>query len=335
MHPKEKYNLSWLPHVCILILNFNGKQDTLECLESVRKIDYPNFNAIVVDNASTDGSVEDFKSAFPQTSYIENKQNLGFAAGNNVGIRHGLDSGAEYIFVLNNDTVVDPNILTCLVSVYPTLPLAGFVGCKICFYDNPKRIQYFGGLIEKTPILRGYHPEEGFVDNGSLKAVKETQYITGCAMFASSEVWKKTGGFDEKFFMYWEDSDLGLRAASLGYKNYVVPEAVVFHKVGSSTDGGKNLQAKFYGTRNRIYFANKHDIKFDAFKVSTRQIITLLKTKWELRFTAAVGEALAYLCAKLNKMGKAPRAVETILDSQIEKEARLNLIRLKHYLRYD
>jgi GT2 family glycosyltransferase len=323
-----------MPIIFIIILNWNGKTDTLECLESVSKINYKNFGVTVVDNGSDDGSVDTIRKNFSQITLIKNRENLGFAAGNNVGIRYALNNGADFVFLLNNDTVVEPNILSELVIAYKSLQNPGFLGCKIYFYDQPNKIQYVGGIIEEVPELRGYHPMEGILDDGSFTTIKETEYVTGCAMFASCEVWEKTSGFDENFFMYWEDSDSSLRAAKLGYKNYVVPKAIVYHKVGSSTGGGSNPLTKFYSSRNRIYFAGKHGISFDALIVSIRRVAALLKTRWGLRCTAAIGEVLAYLCAKFGKMGKASRFVEAILESQMEKNIRLGLIRFRKQFRH-
>ena len=122
--------------VTIILLNWNGKEDTIECLESLKHITYPNYEILLVDNGSTDGSVECFRERYPGMEIIENGENLGFAEGNNVGIRRAMDEGADYVLLLNNDTVVDPEFLGELVKVGESDPKIGIVGPKICYYNN-------------------------------------------------------------------------------------------------------------------------------------------------------------------------------------------------------
>lgn len=283
----------------------------------------------MVDNGSTDGSVEAIHSKFPVVTVIENRENMGFAAGNNVGIKYALKQAADFVFLLNNDTIVNSGILNALVSAFHATKNPGFLGCKIYFYDEPSRIQYFGGILEERPLLRGYHPEYGLFDDGSFIGVKATQYVTGCAMFANRDVWQKTGGFDEKFFLYWEDTDLSLKAANLGYTNYVVPNAIVYHKEGASSKDFRSILKNYYFFRNRIYFAKKHGKPLNAFGHSWRRIKALLKTHWELRCTGVITEAFSYLFGSLGVMGRMPAILNMLIESQIEKRVRLGYINFK------
>ena len=184
------------PKVAIIILNWNGLKDTIECLESVKKIDYPNYEIIVVDNASVDGSPEKLKELFPDITLIRNKENLGYAGGNNVGIRYALKNNAEYIFVLNNDTVVvDKDILKILVKTANLYPDAGVFGPKICLYDEPNKIGFSPTYWDKrkcTFILKKYYDYDEVV---------EIDDIRGCAIFFKREVVEKIGLFDSKFFL--------------------------------------------------------------------------------------------------------------------------------------
>jgi len=125
------------PLVFIIVLNWNGKDDTLECLGSLQQLDYPNFETVVVDNGSTDGSEDVIRSAFPSVNFIQTGRNLGYAGGNNVGIKHALSHGADYVWLLNNDTTVDPNALTALVETAQADPKIAVVGSKIFYYDQP------------------------------------------------------------------------------------------------------------------------------------------------------------------------------------------------------
>lgn len=277
----------YYPKILIIILNWNGKQDTLECLESVCKIDYPNFDVIVVDNGSTDDSVAAIKTAFPQVILIENKENLGFAGGNNVGIKHALQNGAEFVFLLNNDTVVDPDILVQLVTAHETLHKPGFLGCKIYFYDRPKVIQHFGGEVIFTPILSGRHIGDGEDDKGQFEKVQTCDYVTGCALLFHRNVIQKVGLLDERYFVYWEDADWGMRAKQFGYNNYVIPEAKLWHKVSASTYGAHPLRL-YYFNRNRLLFASSHSDKdrnliTSAYNATQQEISQILSSGYWLK----------------------------------------------------
>src|SRR5436309_4726879 len=144
------------PKVHIIILNWNGRADTLECLASVQRINFPDFETVVVDNGSTDGSEEAIRAAFPDITFIQTGENLGFAEGNNVGIRHAIECGADYVFVLNNDTTVDPNILAALVAEAEKNPNAAILGPKIYFYDRSDVINSAGGSINYETLERGH-----------------------------------------------------------------------------------------------------------------------------------------------------------------------------------
>ncbi|HET6516311.1 MAG TPA: glycosyltransferase family 2 protein, partial [Thermodesulfovibrionales bacterium] len=132
------------PKIAIIVINWNGRDDTLECLASVRQVDYPHFEVIVVDNGSSDNSVEAIRNAFPEVTVIETRENLGFAGGNNVGMRHALKNRSEYIFLLNNDTVVDSQILKSFIRSSRLLPRDAILSAKIYYYSNPDKIWYAG-----------------------------------------------------------------------------------------------------------------------------------------------------------------------------------------------
>ena len=152
----------------VVILNWNGRDDTLACLESVARIDYPNFRVIVADNGSSDGSVDAIRRAYPDVHLIENHANLGFAAGNNSAIAHALESGAEFVFLLNNDTVVDPAILSAFVDAAERMPDGGVFGAKIYYYGDKQKLWYAGGYWDAETLSFNEHGA-GELDPGAIR----------------------------------------------------------------------------------------------------------------------------------------------------------------------
>jgi GT2 family glycosyltransferase len=220
----------------VIVLSWNGKKDTLECLASLQQLTYPNARIIVVDNSSSDGTGDAIRSAFPNIELIVNNSNLRFAGGNNVGIRQSLEGGAEYVLMLNNDTVVDPEFLGRLVEAAESGRKIGMVGPKIYYFDDPKRIWFAGGLIK---WWRGRVTHIGIreVDNGEYDVTTEVDYITGCCMLIKREVIETIGMLDERYYIYGEDVDLCVRALRSGYKSVYVPSSRVWHKLSVSTKG--------------------------------------------------------------------------------------------------
>lgn len=224
------------PLVYIVVLTWNGKTDTIECLNSLKKIDYPNYKILVVDNASEDGTSEIVRSEFPEIELIINKENLRFAGGNNVGIDYSLQRKSDYVLLLNNDTIVERNFLSQLIESAETNPKIGIVGPKIYFYSEPKRIWYAGGKIE---WWKGWISHVGIreIDNGKYETVRETDFITGCCMLIKREVVESIGKLDERYYIYGEDVDYCIRAKAVGYNILFQPKAIIWHKLSVSTGG--------------------------------------------------------------------------------------------------
>lgn len=246
-----------LPKVTVIILNWNGKEDTLECLKSVNQIDYPNFEVIVVDNGSDDDSVSAIRAEFPSTKILETGNNLGYAEGNNVGFRQALENGADYIFVLNNDTIVDRHILTVFQKASDLCPEAGIFGAKVLHFKRPNVIQYAGAYWDDKEMDYNFVGDE-LEDKGQFDRVVETPFAFGCAMFISSEVLKNVGVFDPRFFLNYEESDLCSRAKRLGYHTLFVPSARVWHKAGVSFGGLATPLHTYFMTRNRLLWAERN-----------------------------------------------------------------------------
>jgi len=224
------------PLVYIIVLTWNGKQDTIECLRSLQKVSYQNFKILLVDNASSDGTVDAVRKEFHNVEMIINDANLRFAGGNNVGIRKALDQGAKYILLLNNDTVVEKDFLSHLVDVAEREKRSGMVGPKIYFHSDPNRLWYAGGKIE---WWKGWISHVGVreKDTGQYNSQSLTDYITGCCILVRREVIEKIGVLDESYFIYGEDADWCLRAARVRYSLLYVPSAVIWHKLSVSTGG--------------------------------------------------------------------------------------------------
>jgi GT2 family glycosyltransferase len=260
-------NIPWLvqvdeevcdPKVSVIILNWNGKEDTLECLRSLAKVNYKNFTVTVVDNGSIDGSVDAIQEAFPNMKLIETGQNLGYAGGNNVGIKQALSDDSDYVFILNNDTVVDSQVLQAFVDAATKFPDGGMFAAKIYYYSEPKKIWYAGG--EWSRHLSDFrHIGSGFVDNGTyFNSLVETAYCCGCALFVRAAMIKEMGLMDERYFLLYEEADWCYRAKHRGFKCLFVPGAKVWHKVSAAFGGECAPWRIYYGVRNRLLWANQH-----------------------------------------------------------------------------
>lgn len=244
------------PKISIIILNWNRWQDTIECVESVLRIPYPNYEIVIVDNGSTDESVPILSNKFPNLKLIKLKQNIFYAGGNNVGIRYALDSGARYIMLLNNDTVVHPDFLNPLVEAMEDDSLLCAVGGTIYYYDEEKKIQNIGGSFDYISGKVHWYGE-GCVDVGQFSEKREVNFICGAAIMLRSDALKEIGGLDESFVLYAEELDWCLRARKKGYKLMYIPNSKVFHKGAVSSKLIKPFMT-YLLTRNIIWLVRRH-----------------------------------------------------------------------------
>jgi GT2 family glycosyltransferase len=245
------------PAVSVIILNWNRSRDTCECLESVFKIRYPNYSVVVVDNGSDDGSAAEIEKAFDRVLVIRNEDNLGYAEGNNVGIRHALESGADYIWLLNNDTVVDRDALIAMVELAERDHGIGILGSKIYYFDQPEILWFAGATIDWKRAVSA-HTGRLEKDTGQYEVEKEVDRVTGCSMLIRRKALEKVGLFDEKFFLYAEEVDLCVRAWKKGFRNYYVPKSIVYHKISVSTGENSVPVYAYYNTRNFLYLIRKN-----------------------------------------------------------------------------
>jgi GT2 family glycosyltransferase len=245
-------------HIAIIVLHYKNLPDTLECLHSLAKIDYPSFEIILIDNGSSDDLAVAY-DLFTSLTIVRNAKNLGFAEGCNRGLSHALLSGAQYMLLLNNDTVVDPTILSSFVQAAQDNPSAGAFGAKIFYYDHPTLIWHAGGNVHLYK-LRCYH--EGCLDCGLDKKwedVREIAYACGCALFIKASVFEKVGPMAPEFFLIWEEIDWCFRMRKQGYPCLFVPAARVWHKISRSfEEGHQGSLWQYYYHRNRLFFLKRH-----------------------------------------------------------------------------
>ena len=240
------------PRVAVIVVNFNGTDDTHKCLRSLRNLDFPNAEVILVDNGSSPLVGELFAAEYPWARVIQNPVNGGWAGGNNVGIRDALARGADYFVLLNNDTIVAPNLITRLLAGMA----AGHevIGPLVNWMDEPD-VRMMDGCIFDAP------GSVSFFDRPKIDpppAITEVEIVYGCCLTTSARVFQRIGLLDERFFLIHEESDFCLRARRAGFRCGVLPEVLVWHKGSSSFQReGKPLQ-RYFDARNLFLLMWKH-----------------------------------------------------------------------------
>ena len=243
-----KSNLN--PLVSIIILNYNAGNLLLNCVDSVFKSTYPNFEVLVVDNISTDNSHVVCKKKFEKIHLIENKENLGYCEGNNVGIRN---ANGEFVVILNPDTIVEPNWLNHLMSAYNEFG-EGLYQPKFFSLNEKHVLQSTGNMIHIFGF--GFAKDKGKIDDEKMESVEKINYASGTCLFTSKIVLDKIGLLDPFLFLYHDDLDLGWRAAHIGINSFYVPKSIIYHAESYSI---KWSSKKFYWLeRNRKYCLLTH-----------------------------------------------------------------------------
>ncbi len=226
--------------VAIVVVNWNGKKVTLECLASLQQLTTPDVRIVLVDNGSSDGSAEAIRETFPGVDVLALASNRRFAGGNNAGIAHALAMGADHVMLLNNDTVVAPDVVARLLDRFTQDPRCGMAAPKIFYADPPDRLWFAGGEISFwTGTMR--HTGIREADHGQYDTPREIGYATGCCILTSREVIQRAGVLDESFFMYTEDADWSMRVRAAGYRILYEPRARVWHKLSVSAGGHLSL----------------------------------------------------------------------------------------------
>lgn len=226
--------------VYIIVLNWNGKNLLHDCLSSLAKVKFDNYKVLLVDNASTDGSVDYVRNEYLDIELLVLEKNYGYAKGNNRGFDYAKGRGAEYVIFLNNDTIVDENLIEPLIEPFKDKNVGQTVP-KIFYADEKDKIWYAGGKIN---FWTGHIYHEGIrkYDNPNFTAPKQTDYATGCCFCMKVGDFKVMNGFNELFPMYAEDADISLRIRKLGKKVMFSPKSIIWHKVSSSVGGELSFQ---------------------------------------------------------------------------------------------
>lgn len=246
------------PLVGIILVNYNNYIDTIDCIESLQEIHYDNYIIVVIDNHSSNNSVEQIKKKYNFVNMIRADRNLGFAGGNNLGIKIALEKGVEYILLLNNDTVADKLFLNNLIK---NITNSEIRGPKICYFDKKNVIWSAGGYINyKKGIAQHYGINQK--DNELFSKNKDCTFLTGCCWFFHKDIIEKVGYLDESYFMYTEDLDYCIRAINNNIKLKYIADSIIYHKVSSSSGGDQSLFSIYYTTRNRFFILNKYKDKF-------------------------------------------------------------------------
>lgn len=233
---KESVAQNITPKVCIIILNWNGLRDTIECLESISKLDYINYKIILVDNASSGNDTQVLKEKFGNDiRLIENEKNFGFAVGNNIGMKYTLENNLnpDYFLLLNNDTVVNTDFLTKLVNVAESDTKIGIVGPEIYFYsskDEKQIIWSAGGKIKWWRIPFYYHLGQNNIDSAKFQNIVEVGFVSGASMLLKRNVAEEISFLNSKYFFGYEEIECCMKAKKAGYKIVYVPDAKIWHK---------------------------------------------------------------------------------------------------------
>lgn len=237
-----------MKRVCVIVLNWNGWQDTLACVGSLQQLDCSDATILVVDNGSTDGSVVRIKDAFPVVEVLETGANLGFGGGCNRGMHLALSRGAEYVWLINGDATVDRNALTALIRVADTDSALGCVGSVAYEANDRTRVQFWGGGRVNLWLGRSLH----CVSPGKI------DFVSGASLLLRRAALEEVGLFDEEyFFMYWEDTDLGFRLRKAGWRLAVAEDSRIWHKQSASLGVGSPLLDE-YATRSCVRFLRRH-----------------------------------------------------------------------------
>ena len=288
----DEWGFIILSNVSIVLLNWNGDEDTIDCLESLKSLDYPNFDVYLVDNNSENKSITNIKNYLNNDSFynsvlvgkkdligfqkkdetnlvfILNDNNAGFAGGNNVALNYIKDNVfSGYVMLLNNDTIVSEDLLTGLVNKFNESGDIGFVGATHYYYHDKNKLQTVGG-----GNIDLVHGECSAVTTFGVQ--EEFDFLTGSCILMSCDVLRNVGVMDEEYFMYWEDVDWSTRARKKGYKLTISDTGYIYHKEGASI---KSVSRIYYHTRNRILYMKRNTSGLTYYKFMIYIVLYVLK----------------------------------------------------------
>jgi GT2 family glycosyltransferase len=258
-----------MKHLGIIVLHFNNKAETDACVSSLQQLLVPEHcrvSIVLVDNGSEHRYPSVENKGKLSLTLLRNTENKGYAGGMNTGLSYMLEQGWDYGIVLNNDTIVDPSLVLNLLDCIEKYPDAGIVAPKIYFakgseyhkqrykpHELGKVIWYAGGFMDWNNVI-GHHRGVDEVDVGQFDKTEETEFASGCCFLLTRKLIEKIGMFDERYFLYYEDSDLNMRAKKNGFGIFYEPKAIIFHKNASSSGGSGSSLQDYFITRNRLLF---------------------------------------------------------------------------------
>lgn len=282
-HPNTQGTILTMSHplLFVVVLTNNRRDDTLACLDSLQRSDYQNMKIILLENLSMADAAGEVEHNLPNVQTIRLHENLGYAGNNNIGIRAALEQGAEWILVLNDDTVLDPSCLSLLIEVAEREPRIGVLGPMVYHFDEPQIIQTAGGSLGRSWMIR--HLGQDQHDRGQFDTVREVDWISGCAILVRGALVEEIGMLDADYFLYWEEVEWCVRARKKGWRICHVPQAKLWHK---GVKQYSNYQPKpyvtYYVTRNHLYTLKKHKAPWRAYFVAYMRIFQTLLS-WSLR----------------------------------------------------
>ena len=247
------------PEVYFIVINWNQYELTRDCINSLQNQDYQNYCVIIVDNGSTDNSVEKLEKEFNYCTFLKLENNIGYSPGNNIGIEYALSKGADYLFLLNNDTIVDRKMLSTLLKTSERSDKIGIVGPTMYFAEPPDAIWAGENIInwKKAKIIRKEMRNQCDYEMVSQYPPKEVDYIDTCAILIKKKVFDCIGLMTNDYFINFDDLDLNIRSHRAGFKIVYVPAARMWHRVSSSM-GLASPATTYYMTRNSLLFFWSH-----------------------------------------------------------------------------
>lgn len=302
------------PVIGIVILNWKKPGETLRCLAAVNRSTYSCWRVVVVENGSQDDSIAVLRQAYPELELLISPENLGYTGGNNLGIQYLLAQGVDYILLLNDDAVLDPNALAALVQAANADPQTGFLGPKVLAVEEPQVLLSAGGLLDK-----GYLPHNrgmGEIDRGQYDRYFQADFLSGCALLVNRKCIEKIGMLDDDFFVYFEEVEWCYRGVQAGFTIRFVPAARVWHPDTRSRDID-SPSVTYYATRNSLRFAQKHHLGFTTIaalliQYARRWLSWSLRSKWRQKHSPAQRQALRqaiidFAVGRVGKRGSASR----------------------------
>jgi GT2 family glycosyltransferase len=285
--PAKSQNHNTYPKVFVLILSYNGKRWLEECLPSVLAMDYPNFEIVVIDNGSSDGTEEYLQIKFPQVEITRINQNIGYARGFDAGLEFAAARGAEFFLVMNNDTVIDRSALMSLVETAIFKDQAGFVTGKVYFYDHPDVLQTVGKLEDQI-LWNGNYIGWGEKDTGQYEVTTERVWIDDVYTLVNRKMYDEIGGYDPQFFLQCEEWDWQIRAKKKGWRIYYTPSAKLWHRVSATIGGYGSPLSIYFLERNWMVVVAKHGgVKrlvrycvYESFRVLNSFLRGLVQLNW-------------------------------------------------------